>query len=90
MAVLRQTSGVPPEDIRMNVSPFGPTLFGRLRYPDTGGYYRLHPSDDTRFPCRCGTSCAIDCDGSCGCFACRVADVDLKSAEALKMLREEP
>jgi hypothetical protein len=74
----------------MTVSPFGPTLFGRLRYPDTGGYYRLHPSDDTRFPCRCEGACPINCDGSCGCFACRVADVDLKSAEALKVLRGEP
>ncbi len=74
----------------MNVPHFGPTLTGLLRYPDTDGYYRIHPTDDMRFPCRCEASCPIDCDGSCGCFACRVADVDKKSTEALKVLREEP
>ena len=71
----------------MNAPPSGPTPAGRLRYPQSDGYYRIDPTDHTRFPCRCQVSCPADCDGSCGCFACRVADVDKRSAASLKMLR---
>jgi hypothetical protein len=67
----------------------GPTVSGCARYPKAGGYYRLHDADAFRFPCRCEAECATACAGGCGCFACRVAAADRRSAEALKLLREK-
>jgi len=67
----------------------GPTASGCARYPGSGGYYRLHDADALRFPCRCEAECVAGCEGGCGCFACRVAAADRRSAQALRVQREQ-
>jgi len=67
----------------------GPTSSGRARYAESGGYYRLHDADALRFPCRCEAECAPGCQGGCGCFACRVAAADRRSAQTRRDEREK-
>jgi hypothetical protein len=57
----------------------GPSGTGVQRYAETNGYYRLHESDNNRYPCQCKPTCPGLCNGACGCFACRVATVDDRS-----------
>ncbi len=69
---------------------FKPSTAAQIRYPDTGGFYRLSEDDFNRFPCVCDLECVKHCDGECGCFACRIAGVDRRSAQALNPLHGGP
>lgn len=60
-----------------------PTDEGKKRYPPDGMYIEYGNS----IACRCKASCPMisdmnDCDGSCGCRACKKSDSDAK-ADAL-------
>lgn len=53
-----------------------PTPEGRKRYAaaipgEPSGYYLGDP-------CVCDSRCAVDCQGECGCEACRCAGLDAK------------
>jgi len=80
------------ETTRVNLSPIhslGPSASGRARYSESDGYYRMHETDGSRYPCVCAPTCPAVCNAACGCFACRIAAADRKSAAALRLLREQ-
>jgi hypothetical protein len=64
-----------------------PTVAGYFKYRANGGFYRRQATDELLFPCRCAGDCPNKCLGECGCFACRVAEVDRELEEAPRMLR---
>jgi hypothetical protein len=64
-----------------------PTVAGYFKYRASGGFYRRQPTDELLFPCRCKADCPDKCLGECGCFACRVAEVDRELEESPRMLR---
>jgi len=57
-----------------DMSPYKPTLKGKINYPDTDGYYE-------EIPCTCEYNCPYNCKGQCGCEACSAAYSDFLSLE---------
>jgi len=68
--------------------PYGkPTVAGYFKYQANCGFYLRQMNDELMFPCRCTPDCPDQCLGGCGCFACRVAEVDRQLDESPRMLR---